>query len=174
MLKKELEAENARLTDENEALRELLGAVQALAAVPKPADYADRYFWACEIRLSTIATWAQQDEHSAGPYAARVMRGWAARLRERAAEPVQYEVRAAKPDDEAAEIAPNPPYHVTGFVIGEASCEAEDSGYVCNSQAGHDGPQHVAYVTGGAECHRWPVSVALRIGGNLVPLGGQS
>lgn len=227
MTKTELEAENTRLKEENEALRALLGAVQAMADAPKPAGYEDRYYWACTDRLSTIKVWAHLDENASGPNAAAVMRGWAESLRKKAAEPVRYEVKAAEPEPVspegapeppavdagegnrelgepgrellreaiaeedakvagyeyreppaavAAEVAkePNPPYHVDGLVFVGPSCGAEDSNYICNAQAGHDGPDHVAYGTGGQECYRWPVSVALRIGGNLVPLRGES
>jgi hypothetical protein len=57
--------------------------------------------------------------------------------------------------------ASGPPRHVTG-AIGDHSCAAKDRGYICNAQAGHDGPEHVAYGTEGQECYRWPVTVAER------------
>lgn len=49
----------------------------------------------------------------------------------------------------------NPPHDVT--LTAEKPCNAEEAGYTCNSQAGHDGPEHVAYGDG-EECHRWPVA----------------
>lgn len=54
------------------------------------------------------------------------------------------------------EPAPNAPHHVTP--TGEMPCEARDGGYFCNSQEGHDGPEHVAYGPGSEVCHRWPVA----------------
>ena len=52
---------------------------------------------------------------------------------------------------------PNPPHHMTGNMIGPC-CVAEDAGYICNAQDGHDGPDHVAYDSKSKECHRWPVA----------------
>lgn len=57
-------------------------------------------------------------------------------------------------------VVANPPYHMTGHMIGPC-CEAEDGGYICNAQAGHDGPDHVAYDGKGEQCHRWPVAAAI-------------
>jgi hypothetical protein len=51
---------------------------------------------------------------------------------------------------------PNPPHHMTGDTPG-ASCLAEDGGYICNAQDGHDGPDHVAYGNVDQECYRWPL-----------------
>ena len=83
-----------KLTEENEALRDLLAAVQTMADVPKPAIYSDRYYWACTDRLSTIAVWAELNEDAAGPNAAAVISGWAKAVRKQAAKPVRYEVHA--------------------------------------------------------------------------------
>lgn len=113
--KADLAAAVTRLTEENEALRDLLGAVQAMATAPRPATYSDEYYWACLDRLSTIAVWAELDEHATGPLAARIIHGWAERMREKAAVPVRYEVRAepARAEVLAASIADGTPLLVT-------------------------------------------------------------
>jgi hypothetical protein len=64
----------------------------------------------------------------------------------------------------------NPPYHMTGNMVGPC-CLAEDGGYICNSQEGHDGPAHVAYDGKDHECRRWPVDPAPD-DGIWVPLAG--
>jgi hypothetical protein len=53
-------------------------------------------------------------------------------------------------------VVANPPHHAG---VGEAMCEGEvgGDGYICSSQADHDGPDHVAYGIWSEECHRWPV-----------------
>jgi len=100
----DLSAAVTKLTEENEALRELLGAIQVMADAPKPAAYSDRYHWECTDRLGTIAIWAELDEHATGPNGAAVLRGWAAQVRKKAAKPVRYEVRAEP--EAPAEAAP--------------------------------------------------------------------
>jgi hypothetical protein len=67
-------------------------------------------------------------------------------------------------------ITANPPHHATGDTPGPA-CDARDSGYICNAQDGHDGPDHVAYGSGGQECHRWPVAAADEAGPGWVADG---
>lgn len=192
MNKQELEAENRRLTDENGALRELLGAVSVIAGtVPVAKDGG----WLPEWKRSTRVL-------ANIKHLSRLPGGWdgeiayaTEELRAIAAEPVGYEVyvepeppAAAEPHEclpegwccgafrtRAAVTAPeppavvaedepepNPPHHVVG---AEPCCRADGwddraSGYVCTAQAGHDGPDHVAYEPGGGEYHRWPVAAS--------------
>lgn len=151
--KADLAAENERLGKENAGLRDLLGAVRAYADLPHPADYNHpSYPYETERRLDAIAIWANcdQDDMDPGIYLL-VMQDRAKHLREEAARPVRYEVRAAP------RAAANPPHHMTGNMIGPP-CDAEDGNYICNAQDGHDGPDHVAYGSENRECHRWPVA----------------
>ncbi len=95
--KQQLQAENERLTEENEALRDLLGAARAYAGLPHPADYGDRlYPYETERRLDRIAVWANGGREDMDPRVYLLVIGDRARhLREEAARPVRYEVRAA-------------------------------------------------------------------------------
>ena len=92
MTKQQLEAENA-------ALRELLAAVRAYADVPHPASYDTRnhvYEYELERRLDVIAAWADGDREDMGPLVyVPVLRDRAKHVREEAAKPVRYEVKAA-------------------------------------------------------------------------------
>jgi hypothetical protein len=100
--KEQLQAENERLGREVAALRDLLTAVRDHADVPRPADYDNpAYRWLCADRLIDIAIWAELNEHATGPNADRHLNDWAARLRERAARPLKYTVRAAEPEPAA-------------------------------------------------------------------------
>lgn len=50
------------------------------------------------------------------------------------------------------------PHHATPR--GEPTCGTADSrsGYVCTAQAGHDGPDHIAYGLDGEVCRSWPAT----------------
>lgn len=71
------------------------------------------------------------------------------------ASPEEVAALAASIADGTPVVVANAPYHVTG---AEPCCLAEDGGYICNAQDGHDGPDHVAYGGKDEECHRWPVT----------------
>lgn len=164
--KADLAAAVTRLTEEVAALRELLAAVSAYAELPHPASYDNRsYEYELERRVDAIAIWANGGREDMAPDVyVLVIQDRAKHLREEAARPVRYEVRAEPASPEAvaapaAPIAPNPPYHATG-----QACQAvdnESAGYICTAQDGHDGPDHIAYKLGGGEYHRWPVAAAV-------------
>lgn len=148
--KADLAAAVAKLTEEDAGLRDLLAAVRAYADMPHPAEYTHpAYVIECERRLDAIAVYANGDQDGMAPGVYLLVMGDRAKeLRERAARPVRYESRP-----EPA----NPPHHMTGDAPG-LDCLAEDGGYICNAQDGHDEPDHVAYGSGGQECRRWPVA----------------
>jgi hypothetical protein len=96
MTKEELQAENERLGAEVAALRELLTAARDYAKLPHPADYSGTvYTYEAERRLDAIAVWADGDREDMTPDVyLLVMKDRAGHLREEAARPVRYEVRA--------------------------------------------------------------------------------
>ncbi|HTJ37084.1 MAG TPA: hypothetical protein VL738_27980 [Dactylosporangium sp.] len=121
MTKQELEAENA-------ALRELLAAARAYAHTPAPASYSEPlYAYEAERRLDALAVYANGDQSGMDPGVyLLVMRDRAKELRNRAARPVRYALRAemtAGPEPESCEDY-DPAYKLHG----------------CELDAGHDGP----------------------------------
>jgi hypothetical protein len=86
----------ARLTEENAGLRELLAAVSAYAELPRPASSDNRsYGYELERRADAIAIWANGDREDMAPDVyVLVIQDRAKHLREEAARPVRYEVRA--------------------------------------------------------------------------------
>lgn len=122
----------ARLTEENAGLRELLAAVSAYAELPRPASHDNRtYGYELERRADAIAIWANGDREDMAPDVyALVIQDRAKHLREEAARPVRYEVRAepaqaesdAGVSEECTDYDPN--YKLHG----------------CELDAGHDGP----------------------------------
>lgn len=166
MTTEELEAQNGMLNAEIHALRGLIEAIRVAADPPKPADNADLevHYFECTRRADLIAVYADWEAGADLDHESylSVMETGARVLREHAARPLRYTPRA---DDEyrltakgeaAAAAGGNPPSHVT--VTGSGPCDAEDGGYVCNAQAGHDGPLHIAYGPGSVVCHTWPVA----------------
>jgi hypothetical protein len=164
--KADLAAAVARLTEENAALRDLLTAARAYAKLPHPADYSGSvYTYEAERRLDAIAVWADGDREDMTPDVYLLVMGDRAKhLREEAARPVRYEVRA-EPAQVVSDEAANPPHHV---IPAEQACTAPgwddsaDSGYMCTAQNGHAGPDHIAYKPGGGEYHRWPADAAAK------------
>lgn len=87
MTKKELEAENERLAEENKGMRELLAAISAVADTVPIAKGDDAAEWRRSVRvLANISGLAKVDDW--GGYLAYA----AGELRAIAAEPVGYEV----------------------------------------------------------------------------------
>ena len=178
--KADLAAAVARLTEENAALRDLLAAVRAYADVPHPADYDDRrHEYELERRVDAIAVWADGDQEDMAPDVYLLVMGDRAKhLREEAARPVRYQVRAepadatrdqpASPDAAgvlAAAIAAGTPVVVTddepGPAEGEpyARCDSErvtrgNPLLRCSVYAGHAG-LHAAITPSGATLAEW-------------------
>lgn len=62
------------------------------------------------------------------------------------------------PKGEAALAGAGAPHHAARY--DETQCRAENNPYTCTAQAGHDGPEHIAYGIHGEVCHTWPVGEA--------------
>lgn len=155
--KEELQAENERLGQENAGLRDLLAAVRAYAELPHPAGYGNynSHVYECELerRVDMIAVWANGDQEDMTPGVyLLVMQDRAGHLREEAARPVRYEVRAepapgrdepCSPDAAgvlAAAIAAGTPVTVTDDAPRE--CSAYRNGRKCELTAEHEHEWH--------------------------------
>lgn len=116
-----------QLQAENKALRELLAAARAYADLPRPASYGDHaYNYECEVRLSTLAVYANGDRKNLDDVVyALVLRDRAQELRDRAARPLRYKTRDAEPAN-AEPVYPEPGstiptyenFGLDGFVVG--------------------------------------------------------